>query len=344
MSVRVEPYDVRYARAVDRYVLAHPAGTPFHETRWLDLVRSSAGFENHTLVAWSEHEIRGVLPLALVALPVTGRRLVSVPYGVYGGILASDPDAVGALDEGVRLLAGNLHVRFVETRYLGAAATAPYESLRLYETYRRELPDDPADVLGSIPRKARAEVRKARERFGCHLVADLPLEDFYRLYCLNKRSLGSPLFRRGYFRRLLDLYGPRAMLHGVVRDGEVLGAVLSLGSGGVLYPYYSGATDEAGRLGINNAMYAFLMEQAVADGYRIFDFGRSRVGSGPAAFKRNMGFSPTPLDYQFHFPEGGSVPAINPDNPRMALPRRVLSRLPLWLARTVGPALMRHVP
>jgi hypothetical protein len=75
------------------------------------------------------------------------------------------------------------------------------------------------------------------------------------------------------------------------------------------------------RLGANNAMYVLLMEEAVRRGCRVFDFGRSRVGSGAAAFKRHMGFQPAPLDYQFYFPRGGHPPAIHPGNPAMALPR-----------------------
>lgn len=342
--MNVELLDVRYARAVDRYVLAHPRGTPFHETRWLDLVHSTAGFEPRTLVAWAGREIRGVLPLAMVAAPFTGRRLVSVPFGVYGGILASDAEAIGALDEAARIVAHSSHVRYLETRYLGESPTGrPAESQ--YETYRKELPESPDDVLGMIPRKARAEVRKARNKHGLEFVeGDHLLNEFYELYCLNKRSLGSPVFRKGHFRRLMDLYGNRSFLHGVSKDGELLGAVLSIGSSSVLYAYYSGAAPGAGRLGVNNAMYASLMEDAVAKGYRTFDFGRSRTGSGPASFKQHMGFEPQPLHYEFYFPSGGRPSTITPSNPKMALPRELLSRLPMWAARLVGPALMRHVP
>lgn len=344
MSCQVELLDGRHTRSVDRYVMEHPQGTPFHETRWIDLVRTTFGFENRTLVAWAGSQIRGVLPLSLVAAPITGRRLVSVPYGVYGGILADDPEAIGALDEAACTLARNSGVRYVETRYLEPGPTH-HAHVELYETYRRELPDDPDDVLGSIPRKARAEVRKCRKKFGARLLeGDALFDEFYELYCLNKRGLGSPVFRKSYFRRLLDLYGPRAVLHGLEVDGRVMVAVLSLASNGVLYPYYSGSAPEAGRHGASNAVYASLMEWATERDYHTFDFGRSRAGSGPASFKRNMGFEPRPLDYQFHFPFGGRPPRINPSNPSMKLPQKVLSSLPMWAARMVGHSVMRHVP
>ncbi|HTE06410.1 MAG TPA: GNAT family N-acetyltransferase, partial [Planctomycetota bacterium] len=220
-----------------------------------------------------------------------------------------------------------------------------HQSLPRYETYRRELPADPAEVLAMIPRKARAEVRKGCERHGFRLRegADL-FPDFYRLYVRNKRSLGSPVFRQGYFRRLMDLFGPRATLHGLCEGERVLAAVLSVQGRETLYPYYSGAEDGADRMGANNAMYALLMEDAVRRGCRVFDFGRSRVGSGAADFKRHMGFVAAPLDYQFFFPRGGKPPQISPSNPSMALPQRLLSSIPGWLAQVVGPHVMRHVP
>ena len=332
------------ARKVDRFVLSHPEGTPFHETRWLQLVRTTFGFETQSLVAKRDGEVVGLLPLAMVTAPITGRRLVSVPFGVYGGILAADPEVVSGLDEAACTLAGRTSARYVETRYIGAAPTE-HQSVRLYETYRRELPSDPGQVLATIPRKRRAEVRKARDRHRAEVTSGRGgLDEFYELYVSNKRRLGSPLFSRRYFACLLDLYGPRASVHVVRIEGRPVAAVISLTARDVIYPYYSGAAPEADRLGANNFMYAMLMEEAASRGLRVFDFGRSRADSGAAAFKRHMGFEPTPLDYQFHFPRGGHPPALTPSNPKTALPRRILAGLPVWVARMVGPMIMRHVP
>jgi len=161
---------------------------------------------------------------------------------------------------------------------------------------------------------------------------------------MNKRSLGSPLFQRSYFQTLLDLFGDDALLHLVIHEEKTVGAVLSLLRNGAIYPYYSGALPDAGRLGVNNAMYGFLMEDAVVRGCSLFDFGRSRANSGPASFKRNMGFEATALTYQFYLPRGGEPPSLNPSNPKTALPRKILSSLPMWMAQAVGPTLMRHVP
>lgn len=345
MSLAIAPLSTSDQTERDAFVSAHQDGTPFHDSRWSDLVELAMGVGNQTLVARRDGAITGVLPLGLVSATFGAKRLVSSAYGVYGGVLAEDEATAEALDQAARELAKKLNARSLEYRYLTRPAASDLVAVDLYQTYRKELPEKADDVLAMIPRKARAEVRKARDRHGMTMVEDKSLlGDFHHLYCMNKRSLGSPLFPKRYFQTLLDQFGEDALLHAVLHEGKTVAAVLSLARNGAIYPYYSGALPDAGRLGVNNAMYGFLMEDAVIRGFSLFDFGRSRNESGPAAFKRNMGFEATPLTYQFYLPNGGEPPSLNPSNPKTALPRKILSSLPMWMAQAVGPTLMRHVP
>lgn len=345
MSPEIARFSPVDSAALDAFVGAHPNGTPFHGSAWSQLVDKAMGVGNQTLIARRDGTIAGVLPLGLVSAALGGRRLVSAAYGVYGGALADDDETATALDQAARALAKTLNVKSLEFRYLTKPAATDLVGVDLYNTYRKALPETADKVLATIPRKARAEVRKARDRHGMIMVEDKGLlDDYYQLYCMNKRGLGSPLFRRSYFQTLLDLFGDNALLHAVRHEDRVVGAVISLTLGDVIYPYYSGALPEAGRLGVNNAMYGFLMEDAVQRGFKIFDFGRSRADSGPAAFKHNMGFEATSLHYQFFLPQGGEPPSLNPSNPKTAIPRKILASLPMWMARAVGPTLMRHVP
>ncbi len=345
MSLEIARFSPTDSEALDAFVTTHPDGTPFHGSRWSTLVEKTMGVGNQTLLARRDGAVTGVLPLGLVSAALGGRRLVSSAYGVYGGAIAEDAATAKALDQTARDLARTLKIKSLEFRYLAKPATEDLVTIDLYQTYRKGLPETADAVLAMIPRKARAEVRKARDRHGMTMIEDADLlDDYYRLYCMNKRGLGSPLFRRSFFKALLDIFGEKALLHGVRHEDRTVGAVISLVQGDAIYPYYSGALPEAGRLGVNNAMYGFLMEDAVGRGFRLFDFGRSRADSGPAAFKHNMGFEATALTYQFYLPQGGEPPNLNPSNPKTEIPRKILSNLPMWIAQAVGPTLMRHVP
>jgi len=93
-----------------------------------------------------------------------------------------------------------------------------------------------------------------------------------------------------------------------------------------------------------NFMYWKLMEAAVARGLRRYDFGRSRVGTGAFSFKRNMGFEPVPLEYEYYLRGAAAIPSVNPSNPKYDRVKNLWRRLPVPLVKWFGPRLMKYLP
>lgn len=336
---------------LDEFVERHPTSTFFHRSAWSDLVARHFPHRRRTLVARRGERIVGVLPLFETRSPLSGRALISLPYAVYGGPLAADGAAAAALLAAVRSLLIGGGFRFAELRSAtveGALADGGFATLPgsdLYCTFVRPLPRDPEECLAIIPRKSRASTRQARDKHGLAFrEAPAALDAFHRLFVLNKQRLGSPAFARAWFGDLVALGPRRTRLHLVTRGEQVLVAVLSFLHGATWNPYYSGSLPDADRLGASNFAYWQLMRCAAAEGFARFDFGRSRVGTGPFQFKRNMGFEPQPLPYRHVLPPGGSPPDVNPGNEKFDLPKRVIAALPYGLARAAGPLLMRLVP
>lgn len=329
----------------DAFVRAHPDGSFFHLAAWSDQVREVAPHVASYLLAENgAGDVDGVLPLFLVDSPLTGRAAVSVPYGVYGGILARSSAAERALLEEARLVTDAFGARHLELRNV-RAVDADLARSALYVTFVRELPATEEECLGLIPRKSRATTRNARDRFGLKFVAGERLLDrFHELFVANKRDLGSPAFSRRYFARLLERFGDAALLHGVEHEGRVIAAVISFLHAGTINPYYSGALPGTERMGSMNFMYWQLMEEGVRRGMRRYDFGRSRAGTGAFAFKQNMGFEPTPLEYQYYLRDGDDLPSLNPSNPKFDAVKGAMQRLPFGMVRRLGPWLMRHLP
>ena len=119
--------------------------------------------------------------------------------------------------------------------------------------------------------------------------------------------------------------------------------MLSLHFGGTVMPYWGGGTFAARALRANEAMYFALMRQARARGCDRFDFGRSKVGTGAFAYKKNWGFLPTPLGYAVRTADGMPPREINPLSPRYRLQVAAWRRLPLWLANRLGPPIARGI-
>jgi FemAB-related protein (PEP-CTERM system-associated) len=106
-------------------------------------------------------------------------------------------------------------------------------------------------------------------------------------------------------------------------------------------PYYGGGTAAARVRYGNDFMYWEVMRRAAARGYRLFDYGRSKLGTGSFAFKKNWGFVPEPLQYRFRLAPGAAIPDLNPLNPKFRLFIAAWKRLPLPVANAIGPHIVR---
>ncbi|HOW70163.1 MAG TPA: FemAB family PEP-CTERM system-associated protein [Phycisphaerae bacterium] len=359
MAVEVRDLDESSVRAWEFYVAGHQDGTLFHTLLWRDAVREAFGHRSCYLTAWRGGACVGVFPLMQVSSCLAGTILVSVPYAVYGGTLADDPEAHAALLDRARQLAARLKAQWIDIRSV-ASQWPELPVVRRYVTFRKRLPRDVDRVMSSLPRKARAAARQAREVY--HLEAsfdDSHLGTVWSLYSRSMRRLASPNYPLKFFRYLVEhtpAVGSGTGTNGedsrpghmvqLIRHGcRPIAGLVSFVYRGTLMPYFSGCDDGFERTHPNNFLYLTAMERGVEAGCQAFDFGRSRVdNAGACNFKRFQGFEPTPLHYQYYVPDGGRAPNLHPGNARLSLARRVWPRLPLAVTRPLGSWLARSIP
>ena len=327
----------------DAFVRSTPSGSPFHLLAWKRAVEQSFGHRPHYLMAVGDHGIEGVLPLFEVRGLLGGRGLISVPYAVYGGICARPGPARQALLDHATGLAKRLGAAYVELRHrAGQELELPTKSL--YVTFSRPISGDDEENLSAIPRKQRRMTRQGA-KYGLHAEFGLQhLDDFYGVYARSVHQLGSPVFPRRLFGAMAQEFGKDCELLTIWKDGRMLAGVLTLLYEDQALPYYGGALKEAFGYAVNDFMYWELLCHVAHAGYRVFDFGRSREGTGPYNFKRHWGFEPQPLPYQYVLLEGGSIPNISPANPKMRLAVEAWKRAPFPLTRLLGPSLTRYLP
>src|SRR5260370_41509150 len=101
----------------DAFVRSTVHGSPFHLLAWKRVVEAAFGHRPHYLLASGSDRVEGVLPLFEVPGVFGGRGLVSVPYGVYGGVCAASAEARTALPEAATGLARERPADFVELRH-----------------------------------------------------------------------------------------------------------------------------------------------------------------------------------------------------------------------------------
>ncbi len=342
MSVRIREL-THQSQAWDAFVRSHPDGTFFHLAAWKTVLESAFGHRTHYIYAERDGAVVGVLPLAEVKSLLFGHHLSSTPFCVYGGPVAVDAEAAAALVDEARRRAEALRVEDLELRNL-RPLSGDWEEKDLYATFRKTISDDVETNLKAIPRKQRAMVRKGiKAGLESEEDPDPAVARFYRVYSESVRNLGTPVFSRRYFRILKETFGRDCRVLMVRHGEEDIAGVMSFYFRDQVLPYYGGSRPAARRLKGNDFMYWELMRRSAGEGIRFFDFGRSKKNTGAYSFKKNWGFEPEPLHYQYHLVRAQSVPEVNPNNPKYQRFIRAWKRLPLPVANTLGPLLAKHL-
>lgn len=327
----------------DEYVATRPGATFFHRAAWLRVVARVFRYRALPVVARREGKIAGILPLAVVPGLPWGRSLVSTPQAVYGGPVADDGEAHAALIAHARGLAERLRARYVEYRNLAPDPALPGKDL--YVTFRRAIAATADENMAAIPRNQRRSIRIGIKS-GLESAIGGPelLDEFFDVYSTSVRNLGTPVFPRALFAGLLEAFPQEARVLAVRREGRAVAAVLTFFFRDEVLPYYGGSLREEMRFGVNDYMYWALHLHGMERGCRVFDFGRSKRGTGSFDFKRHWGFEPTPLHYQYDLVGQRVIPDLSPKNPKFSLAIEAWKRMPLWLSRRLGPALVRYFP
>jgi FemAB-related protein (PEP-CTERM system-associated) len=334
--------------AWDRFVHAQSDATFCHLAAWRGVIESAFNHRAHYLTAEQDGAIVGVLPLVQVKTRLFGHTLISNPFCVYGGPLAATPEAARALAGHAGALRAKLGASACEFRFLHAPPSdwldeTWQERSALYVTFRRAITASDDANLKAIPRKQRAVVRKGIERVGLTARADRDVDTLHAIYAESVRNLGTPVFARRYFRILAEAFRDAMDVVTVSDDGKPVASVMNFYWRDEVLPYYGGGTPAARGCFANDFMYWEVIRRAAARGIRLFDFGRSKEGTGAFAFKKNWGFTAQPLPYRVQVAPGQSIPEVNPLNPKYRLMIAAWKRLPLPVANVIGPVLVRGV-
>jgi len=342
VSLTVRGYRSEDRARWEQFVLQCPEATFFHRIGWKDILEEELRHRCHYLLAEREGRIAGVLPLAEVKSLMFGHALVSLPFAAYGGAAAEDAEVTKVLHEAAVWTARGLGVTHLELRDRTLKQPS-WPQQDLYFTFRKEiLPDVEANML-AIPRKQRAMVRKGIQR-GLLSEIDDNVNRFFAVYADNVHRHGTPGLSKRYFQALTRTFGSDCeILTVVTAQGKPVSGVLSFYFRGEVLAYYGGDLTDARDLAANDFKYWELMRRACERGCKVFDYGRSKRDTGPFDFKKNWGFAPQPLAYEYKLLKRDSIPQNNPSNPKFRAFIAAWRRMPRPVVNTIGPWIVRSL-
>jgi len=331
------------AQRWDEFVRDCPEATFFHRAGWRRVIERAFGHRTYFLLAEADGRIKGVLPLAHIRSRLFGSALISTPFCVYGGVAAHTEGARRALEDAAQTLAIELPgVDYLELRNRARCRTDWPCKDDLYVTFRKAIDADPEKNMLNIPRKQRAMVRKGIKA-GLESVLDDGVDRFYETYARSVHALGTPVYAKNYFAILHEVFGQDCEILTVTKDDQPVSSVMNFYFRDEVLPYYGGGTSEARDLKANDFMYWEVMRRACERGIRVFDYGRSKKGTGSYGFKKNWGFEPQPLYYEYVLVNAQQVPDVNPLNPKYRLFIDLWRRIPFALTKIIGPHIVKNL-
>ena len=330
--------------AWDSFTRAHDASLGYSGMVWMRIFRQTFGHTPYPLAALRDGAICGVLPLMLVSSKLFGRFLISMPFVNYGGILADDAEAGQALVAEAETLRQRLEAKSVELRYCQPSGSGlPMKETKV--SMMLDLPETPDILWTGFKDKVRNQVRKARKS---GLVCDTGhidlLDDFYSVFCVNMRDLGTPVYARQFFTTVLAALPESTRILRVRLNNQCIAAGIIYTYGNTMQMPWASSLLAQRALCPNHALYWQALEAACLEGYTIFDFGRSTPESGPWRFKKQWGTREVPLHWEYILPPGERMPELNVKNPKFQLAIAAWKKLPLPVANTLGPWIVRCIP
>jgi len=361
----------------DSYVQNHPQGTFFHLIGWKNVIEKTFGHRSFYLLALNlqdsslspphssipqssalknistsarqdgntSAQIIGILPLFSVKSLLFGKSLVSLPFAAYGGILADNETIRNQLLEKAREITKAEGLDYLELRN----RKGKIEDLSvkdLYFQFRREIFEDLNENMEAIPRKSRRMVRQGEKAGLTHQFGyEELIPVFYKIFAESYYRLGSPVFPVGLFTNLLREFKEKAnILVAKSPEGVPISSVFTFLYKDEVLPYYAGSLFEYRNLAPNDYMYWQLIKYSCENGYRLFDFGRSKIDTGSYDFKRHWGFEPEPLQYQYYLNGINEIPNLSPANPKYQKKIEMWRKLPFWVTKIIGPRIVRNIP
>lgn len=325
------------------YVDGHAQATAYHRAEVKSLVMDVFGHDSQYLIARSNKNIVGVLPVVKQSSFLFGKRLLSLPYFNYGGVLADSDEVADFLLAAMSGYARGQGIGSIEYRETQQRADYPSRTDKV--AMYLELPESPEALASQIGSKRRSQIKRPqRENPRVATGGKELLNDFYSVFSENMRDLGTPVYSKKFFSGMLDTFPDESKLIVIYMAEQPVSCAYVLGYKSRAEIPWASTLRRVNNLSVNMLLYWEVLSYVINAGYKQFDFGRSTVDSGTYHFKRRWGAQPVQLYWNYWLDEGVEPPDIKPDNPKFRLLISTWKKLPLSLSNLLGPLVAKDLP
>jgi FemAB-related protein (PEP-CTERM system-associated) len=369
--------------AWDNYVSDHSKGTLYHLSGWKEVIEKAYKHKTYYLMALQDNfrklldcshsgdkngingidikpAIVGVLPLVHLKHFLFGNSLISMPFFDFGGILADTPDTEKALLEKALEIAFEKGAKKIELRHVERllwfgdedSSSDADNVLPLYYLTKSQkmrmllnLPQHPEILMKSFKSKLRSQIKKPiKEGLHFNIGGMELLDDFYDVFSINMRDLGSPVHSKRLIWNVLESFPSQSKIAMVHSNNEPIACSLIVGFKDTLENPWASANRRYSKLSPNMLLYWAMLEYACNRGYRYFDFGRSSPGGGTFKFKQQWGAKGEKL-YWHYIGIGGHGFSAEGESEKARFGKAVQywQKMPVCMTKMVGPSIRKYI-
>ena len=328
----------------DRFILNSPHSLPTQLSAWKEVLQFVYNYPCFFLMASEGEYITGVLPLFQVNSPIIGNSLQSMP----GGLCAANLETAQSLIRFADSLARELKVDFLLLR--DSRFEFSFADLEVIEAHRGvvlELSNDPEDVWKKLPKDVRYHIRHGKKQGEIKVLMDPSrVKDFYRVFSLVMRNLGTPIFSINFLLKVAEQLPKSYQLTLVCHSKDIIGGYFNLVMNRSIYGMWGGVLHAYKSLKATHQAYWSMIEDACASGITCFDMGRSPYPSSQFEFKEQWGDRSYPI-YQLYKVYRGKKPQtvdVSKQDGINTIIQWGWRYMPIRLTHFFGPLIRWHIP
>ncbi len=315
-------------------------------------------------------EIRLILPYTKIKSRIFGTRIISTAFLEYGGFAGSENYIKEAFDYLTQKYSKEYN--FLEIRggleKFDNVLSSKLIKRDLYKRFVLKL-EDQETTWNNIQKWKRKAIKKALSSVEVKEVPSTDLDDFYALYCQNMHRFGSPAYSKQYFvsfyknivqsgdgkelnsggnelnskDNTLDLKdnelnskGDNSLgkIYGAYVHGKLVSALLGFCFRERIHIIIAVSDPKFQEFRPNDALHWTFISWGVDHGYKWFDFGRVREGSGQFEYKQKWGPTLKELPSYYLLWKAKEIPFIDPSKHEFLV--KIWKLLPLWFTTKIG--------
>ena len=349
----VKKFQTTDAPAWDDYVHAHPQATLYHLSGWQNIINKTYGHKTYYLMAVNPilpkiqnskfktqnlgSSVVGILPLVHIKHLFLGNTLISIPFFDLGGILADNEKIEQMLLLEAIRLGQELKVNIIELRHITplkwfgfsdfqkSIQDAKFKTTKFVLQTRLHkvrmllnLPNSSGELMKSFKSKLRSQIRKPfKEGLKTKIGGLELLDDFYTVFSINMRDLGSPVHSKMLIEKVLKEFPDKARIVVVYNISQPVASCVIIGFKDTIENPWSG--------------------------FNYFDFGRSFPGEGSYKFKEQWGAKPEQL--YWHIISFKNLQETEEKSQKSKFEKAIQcwKKLPVPATKIIGPMIRKYI-